>query len=100
MPDSPGGQRPDPAGDPPPAAREAIYRGLFEHSLSEVHVWQVVRNEAGAIVTWRLVDANPVALGLWGRERHEVIGRTADEIFCMLIAASLIASFSSAFAKS
>jgi PAS domain S-box-containing protein len=47
----------------------------------EVHIWEVVRDAVGAIVTWRLVDANRVALTSWGKELDEVVGLTTEEIF-------------------
>ena len=44
-------------------------------------MWDVVRDGEGEIVTWRLVDANPIALRSWGRSLDEIVGRTTDEIF-------------------
>ncbi len=61
--------------------RDLLYRGLFEHSLVEVHMWRVVRDASGEIVTWKLVDANPNALKVWGKTLDEVVGLTTDEIF-------------------
>lgn len=58
-----------------------LYRRFFEHALVEVHIWQVVRDSHNAIVTWRLIDANPAALASWGRGLEEVVGLTANEIF-------------------
>ena len=61
---------------------EAKYRTLFENMTEEVHFWQLVRDEAGRIKTWRLVDANPPTLNTWGRTSlDEIKGKTADEIF-------------------
>ena len=61
---------------------EAKYRNLFENMTEEVHFWQLERDEAGGIKTWRLVDANPPTLKTWGRSTiNEIKGRTADEIF-------------------
>ena len=63
-------------------ASEAKYRNLFENMAEEVHFWQVVRDEAGRIKTWRLVDANPPTLKTWGRQTvDEIRGKTTDEIF-------------------
>lgn len=62
-------------------ARDLLYRGMFEHALLEVHIWEVVRRSDGAIATWRLVDANASALKTWGRTLPEVVGKTTDEIF-------------------
>src|SRR6056297_3327376 len=61
--------------------RDLLYRSLFEHVLQEVHIWKLVRDDAGEIRTWRLVDANPTALDVWGRDLPDVVGRTAAEIF-------------------
>jgi PAS domain S-box-containing protein len=63
------------------APRDLLYGSLFEHAPVEVHIWSLVRNDQGAIVTWRLVDANPAALAAWGRRLEEVVGKTTDEIF-------------------
>lgn len=60
---------------------DLVYRSLFEYAPVEVHIWALVRDENGAIVTWRLVDANAIALKAWGRQREEVVGKTTDEIF-------------------
>ena len=60
---------------------EDTYRGLFRNMLNEVHIWEVVRDEQGTIKTWRLVDANPVALRSWGRCLEDIQGKMADEIF-------------------
>ena len=60
---------------------EAKYRNLFENMAEEVHFWQIVRDQAGQITTWRLVDANPPTLKTWGRTLEEIRGRTTDEIF-------------------
>ncbi len=61
---------------------EAKYKNLFENMAEEVHFWQVVRDDAGDIKTWRLVAVNPPALKSWGRKTVEDIrGQTSDEIF-------------------
>ncbi len=60
---------------------EEQYRNLFENTMQEVHLWQLVRDRQGAIKTWRLVDANPAALNAWGKTRSDIIGQTADEVF-------------------
>ena len=61
---------------------EAKYRTLFENMAEEVHFWQLVRDEAGLIKTWRLVDANPPTL-IPGAEAQseEIKGKTTEEIF-------------------
>ncbi|MHC1745079.1 MAG: transporter substrate-binding domain-containing protein [Syntrophobacteraceae bacterium] len=61
---------------------ENRYRTLFENMTEEVHYWQLVRDEAGRIKTWRLVDVNPPTLATWGhRSVDEIRGKTTDEIF-------------------
>jgi PAS domain S-box-containing protein len=63
-------------------ASEKRYRNLFENMAEEVHFWQIVRDEAGRIQTWRLVDVNPPTLVTWGRASvDEIRGKTTDEIF-------------------
>ncbi|HSH03249.1 MAG TPA: ATP-binding protein [Anaerolineae bacterium] len=57
------------------------YKYIFEHIWHEIHVWELVRDELGNIKTWRLVDANPVALDAWGKSLAEVVGKTTDEVF-------------------
>lgn len=61
---------------------EKKYRNLFANMAEEVHLWQLVRDEAGHIETWRLVDANLPTLKTWGRQSvEEIRGKTTDEIF-------------------
>ncbi len=67
--------------DQTPFTRELLLRSLFKHALVEVHVWKVVRDDAGAIATWRLVDANAAALKSWGRNLADIIGKTTEQIF-------------------
>jgi diguanylate cyclase (GGDEF)-like protein/PAS domain S-box-containing protein len=60
---------------------EEKYRRLFENMTHEVHLWKLVRDEQGAIQTWRLVEANPASLKVWGKTRSEIISKTTNEIF-------------------
>ncbi|WP_100643482.1 PAS domain-containing hybrid sensor histidine kinase/response regulator [Alteromonas facilis] len=62
-------------------ASDNRYRSLFEHLLYEVHVWELVRDDKGTIITWKLVDANPAALKSWGKKLSDVVGNTTDAIF-------------------
>jgi PAS domain S-box-containing protein len=62
-------------------ASEAKYRNLFENMAEEVHFWQLIRDEHGRILTWRLVDANPPALRSWGKTLERIRGKTTDVIF-------------------
>lgn len=58
-----------------------IYKNLFTHSPFEIHVWQIIRNNSGKIQNWKLVDANPKALKLWGKSLVDILGQTTDVIF-------------------
>jgi PAS domain S-box-containing protein len=60
---------------------EQIYHNLFTNITEEVHFWNLVRDENGRIINWRLVDANPPTLVTWGRTIEEIKGKTTDEIF-------------------
>jgi PAS domain S-box-containing protein len=61
---------------------EIKYQNLFDNMIEEVHLWRVVRDEAGQIRTWRLVEANPPTLTTWNHPSlNEIKGKTADEIF-------------------
>lgn len=60
---------------------EKSYRYLFENMIDEVHLWKLVRDEHGAIKTWRLEDINPAGLQAWGKTVQETVGKTASEIF-------------------
>ena len=44
-------------------------------------MWSLVRDGQGAIVNWRLLEANPTALASWGCRLEDVVGKTTDEIF-------------------
>lgn len=65
----------------PQSMTEEKYRSLFDNMVEEVHFWQVVRDDAGTIKTWRLIDINPAAERSWGMKRADVVGKMADEIF-------------------
>lgn len=65
----------------PRSVSEEQYRTLFNTMVEEVHVWELVRDDAGRILTWRLVDLNPAGERSWGMARASVVGKTADEIF-------------------
>ncbi len=59
---------------------EKLYRTAFDNLNEEVHLWEVLRDKTGNIQTWKLVDANRLALKTW-QKKEEVIGKTANEIF-------------------
>ena len=55
---------------------------IFDQLTVEVHLWEIVRNDAGDIETWKLIYINPPALETWGRSSlEELKGMTTDEIF-------------------
>ncbi|MEW9799468.1 hybrid sensor histidine kinase/response regulator [Alteromonas sp. CYL-A6] len=56
------------------------YQVLFHNMQHEVHVWELVY-DGDRIKTWRLIDANEVALASWQREREHIIGKETDAIF-------------------
>ena len=58
-----------------------IYENVFHLILQEVHIWQLEKDENGAIKTWRLLNANPAALKNWGKTLSEIKGKITDEIF-------------------
>lgn len=60
---------------------EQQYKNLFNHTLYEIHIWRLCRDEAGRISTWCLVDANPRALQSWGKKLEDIVGKCTDEIF-------------------
>ncbi|WP_100657044.1 PAS domain-containing protein [Alteromonas flava] len=60
---------------------QLIYQTLFNNTLHEIHRWKLVRDPEGNIQTWRLQDANSIALLNWSKKREDVIGKTTDEIF-------------------
>lgn len=57
------------------------YKDLFDNLVDEVHIWKFITNEQDEVVNWELVEANPVALKVWGKSLNEVQGKTATEIF-------------------
>lgn len=58
-----------------------LYQTILDYTTNEVHIWQLVRDEKGEIITWRLKEVNPATLKSWGKKREEVIGKLTDEIF-------------------
>lgn len=58
-----------------------LYFDVFQHLSVEVHIWQLVRDADGSIVSWKLIDANPRALNSWGKSLEEVKGKRTEEIF-------------------
>jgi PAS domain S-box-containing protein len=60
---------------------EEKYKSLFENLVSEVHLWEIVKDKNEKIESWKLIDANPAALKSWKKKRNQAIGKTTDEIF-------------------
>lgn len=60
---------------------EDRFRKLFDNLGDEVHLWKVIRNDQGEIITWELVDVNPLAIKAWNKNRVDVIGKSTNEIF-------------------
>lgn len=60
---------------------QLLFNTLFENLADEVHLWKLVRNDDGRILTWELEDANPVALKAWGKQKEDILGKPANEIF-------------------
>lgn len=56
-------------------------RALYNAAPFEVHVWELLRDVEGNILTWKLLHANPSALAGWGKPLAAVQGKTTDEIF-------------------
>lgn len=61
--------------------QDNLYKAVFDSVVSEVHIWELVRDADHRIVTWRLIDANQLALKNWGKKLEEVKGKTTDDIF-------------------
>lgn len=61
--------------------KQTDYRNLFNNLIDEVHLWKIIRDEQGGIHSWELIDLNPAAEKTWQRNREEVVGKKANEIF-------------------
>ncbi|MDF2177389.1 ATP-binding protein [Aliiglaciecola sp. CAU 1673] len=57
------------------------YSHLFQRMQHEVHIWELIYHPDRTIKTWRLLDANDMALKAWGKSLSDVIGRVTDDIF-------------------
>lgn len=58
-----------------------VFHRIFQHLPIEVHIWELVRDPSGKIVSWSLVDANPAALQSWNMNLNQIKGKRAEEIF-------------------
>ncbi|MGC4117402.1 MAG: PAS domain S-box protein [Myxococcales bacterium] len=62
-------------------ASEQKHRGLFEHMNEAIVIDELVVDERGAPVNWRVVDVNPAYERLTGRSRDALVGRLTTEIY-------------------
>lgn len=58
-----------------------ILENLYQNMMHEAHIWEVIRSSDNSIKTWKLVDANKLALDNWNLKLEDIIGKTTDEIF-------------------
>ena len=65
----------------PSISSHPYYQQLFNNMLHEVHVWDLVFDNKQNIITWRLKDANKLALKAWNKNLEDIIGKTTDDIF-------------------
>ncbi|MBT0663471.1 PAS domain S-box protein [Geobacter pelophilus] len=63
------------------AASESKFRSLFENMGEGVALHRIVRDSTGAIVNYRIVDANPAYESIIGLSRSTVIGKLATEAY-------------------
>jgi PAS domain S-box-containing protein len=62
-------------------ASERRYRRFFQNIREGAAINELVRDESGAIVDWRIVDANPEALRVLGMGLAELQGRLASDLY-------------------
>jgi PAS domain S-box-containing protein len=60
---------------------EEKYRLLFEHLLESYTLYEVVRDDAGNPVDYRIIELNEKAADVFGLSRDELIGRRLFDIF-------------------
>lgn len=60
---------------------EEKYRLLFEHLLESYTLYEVVRDDAGNSVDYRILELNEKAADVFGLSRDELIGRRLFDIF-------------------
>lgn len=61
--------------------QEEKYKNLFLNIAEEIHLWKVIRNQTGQIISWKLEDVNPAGLNAWNKTREETIGKETGEIW-------------------
>lgn len=61
--------------------REEQLDSLFRNMVEGVALHELVRDEQGRVVDYRLVDVNPQYSILLGLEREQVVGRLATEVY-------------------
>ncbi|MFL5813734.1 MAG: PAS domain S-box protein [Bdellovibrionia bacterium] len=60
---------------------ENRYRTLIDSMTEEVHYWELIRDQNGKIMDWRLISANSPALKSWNKSLADIRYKTSDEIF-------------------
>ncbi|CCJ36986.1 putative PAS/PAC sensor protein [Methanoculleus bourgensis MS2] len=60
---------------------EEKYRLLFEQMLESYTLYEVVRDNEGSPVDYRLLELNEKAADLFGRSREELVGRRLFDVF-------------------
>jgi PAS domain S-box-containing protein len=62
------------------AESEEKYRQLFEYSLQNIGIYEVVRDESGEVVDWIILDANAPLQDFLGHSIEEIRGRRITEL--------------------
>ncbi|EKO38982.1 MAG: PAS domain S-box [Solidesulfovibrio magneticus str. Maddingley MBC34] len=63
------------------AASEARYHGLFESMAEGVCLLSMVRDQAGQVVDYRILDINPGYTAILGISRDQAVGGSVREIY-------------------
>ncbi len=64
-----------------PTHDAALYQGLFRTMTEGCAVHELVHDDAGVVVDYRILDVNDAYVGIVGLERDAVLGRTATEVY-------------------
>ncbi len=60
---------------------EMRFSDLFTSMNDGVALHEIIRDDSGQIIDFRIIDANPVCLNIWQLTREDVLGKTGTEIF-------------------
>jgi two-component system cell cycle sensor histidine kinase/response regulator CckA len=74
---------------------EEHYQALFDHMAEGIGLHRVVRDSAGTIVNYEIVDINPQCEAILGVRRDEVVGRLASDVY-QTMPPPLLAEYSTA----